>query len=99
AEQWQQGGPEELMRAYYRHARAVYRAGTRALEDREASSSGLFSQFRDWRSRVANADFSVHRERAHFRAPQRIDVDPQLVLGLFEFTARHGIRPSFEAEQ
>jgi [protein-PII] uridylyltransferase len=99
AEQWQQGGPEALMRMYYRQARAVFRAAVRALEHEEASSSRLFAQFRDWRSRVANADFSVHHERAHFRAPQKIDLEPAIVLSLFEFTARHGIRPSQEAEQ
>ncbi len=68
------------MREYYRHARAVYRAAIRRLEISEAQSSSLFAQFRDWRSRLANADFSVHRERAHFRAPQRLDVEPELVL-------------------
>jgi len=98
-EQWQRADPAHWMRDYYRHARAVYRAATRELENNEAQTSSLFSQFRDWRSRVANADFAVHRERAHFRAPQRIDVEPELVLRLFEFVARHGIRPSFEAEQ
>jgi UTP:GlnB (protein PII) uridylyltransferase len=48
---------------------------------------------------VANADFTVHRERIHFRAPQRLEVEPELVLSLFEFVARHGIRLSAEAEQ
>ncbi len=98
-EQWQQPDPARWMRDYYRHARTVFRAATRELENNEAQSSSLFSQFRDWRSRVSNADFSVHRERAHFRSPQRIDVEPELVLRLFEFVARHGIRPSPEAEQ
>jgi [protein-PII] uridylyltransferase len=87
------------MRQYYRHARVVYRAATRALDASEAQSSNLFAQFRDWRTRLANADFSVHRERAHFRAPQQLDSDPLLALRLFEFVARHGIRPSLEAEQ
>jgi [protein-PII] uridylyltransferase len=95
----QHADPARWMRDYYRHARAVYRTAARELENNEAENSSLFSQFRDWRSRVSNADFSVHRERAHFRAPQRIDVEPELVLRLFEFVARHGIRPSFEAEQ
>lgn len=99
SEQWRHADPAHWMRDYYRHARAVYRAAAREREDHEAQSSSLFSQFRDWRSRVSNADFSVHRERAHFRAPQRIDVEPELVLRLFEFVARHGIRPSSEAEQ
>jgi [protein-PII] uridylyltransferase len=50
-------------------------------------------QFRDWRSRLGNADFSVHRERVHVRAPQSLDADPGVVLRLFEFVARHGMRP------
>ena len=99
AEQWRIGDPADWMREYYRHARAIYRAALRQLETNEAQSSSLFAQFRDWRSRLANADFSVHRERAHFRLPQGMDADPELVLRLFEFVARHGIRPSLEAEQ
>ena len=99
AEQWRMGDPAEWMREYYRHARAVYRAAMRQLETSEAQSSSLFMQFRDWRSRLANADFSVHRERAHFRAPQGLDAGPEPVLRFFEFVARHGVRPSFEAEQ
>lgn len=99
AEQWQIGDPADWMREYYRHARAIYRAAIRELEYNEAQSSSLFAQFRDWRSRLANADFSVHRERAHLRSPQALDTNPELVLRLFEFVARHGIRVSFEAEQ
>jgi [protein-PII] uridylyltransferase len=99
AEEWQMGDPAQWMREYYRHARAIYRAAIRQLESDEAQSSSLFAQFRDWRSRLANADFSVHRERAHFRSPQGLDRDPELVLRFFEFMARHGIRASFEAEQ
>jgi [protein-PII] uridylyltransferase len=87
------------MRDYYRHARAVYRAATRALESNEAESSSLFAMFRDRRSRVSNADFSVLRDRVHFRTPQRLDVEPGAVLDFFEFVARHGARPSYEAEQ
>jgi [protein-PII] uridylyltransferase len=99
AEQWQMGNAALWVREYYRHARAIYRAAIRQLETNEAQSSNLFAQFRDWRSRLANADFSVHRERAHFRLPQALDADPEVVLRFFEFVARHGIRASFEAEQ
>jgi [protein-PII] uridylyltransferase len=99
AAQWHMGDAAQWMREYYRHARAVYRAAIRSLEASEAQSSSLFSQFRDWRSRLANVDFSVHRERAHFRSPQGIEADPQVILRFFEFVARHGIRASFEAEQ
>ncbi len=99
AEQWREGDTAELMREYYRYSRTIYRAAIHSLEANEAQSSALFAQFRDWRARVSNAEFSVHRERAHFRAPQQLEVEPELVLRLFEFVARHGIRLSFEAEQ
>jgi [protein-PII] uridylyltransferase len=99
AEHWHLPGAAQWMREYYRHSRAIYRAAIRALEAGEAQASSLFSQFRDFRSRVSNADFSVLRERVHFRAPQRLDVEPELALRLFEFVARHDVRLSSEAEQ
>jgi len=96
ADQWGEGGAAEWMREYYRHSRTIYRAATRELESLEAQTSGLFAQFRDWRSRLGNADIGVRRERAHFREPQLLEADPDLALRLFEFVARHGIRPSLE---
>jgi [protein-PII] uridylyltransferase len=99
AEHWHLPGAAQWMREYYRHSRAIYRAAVRALETGEGQTSSLFAQFRDFRSRVSNAEFSVHRERVHFRAPQRLDVEPELALRLFEFVARHGVRLSSEAEQ
>jgi [protein-PII] uridylyltransferase len=98
ADQWKQSDPAQWMRQYYRHSRAIFRAALRQLEAHEAQSSSLFAQFRDWRSRLANTDFSVHRDRAHFRSPQQLDVDPELVLRMFEFVARHGVALSAEAE-
>ena len=99
ADHWGQNDPAQWMRQYYRHSRAIFRAALRQLEAHEAQSSSLLAQFRDWRSRLANADFSVHRDRAHFRSPQHLEVDPALVLGIFEFAARHGVALSAEAEQ
>jgi len=87
------------MRDYFRHTRAVYRAGIRQLDLTEAQNSGLFASFRDWRSRLGNAEFSVHRERVHLREPQSLDAEPAVLLRLFEFVARHGMRPSADAEQ
>ncbi len=85
------------MREYYRHARAVNRAAMRSLELWDAQSSALFAQFVGWRSRLSNSEFSVHRERVHFRSPQQLEGDPEVVLRLFEFVARHGIALSAEA--
>jgi [protein-PII] uridylyltransferase len=99
ADQWQHSDPAQWMRQYYRHSRTIFRAALRQLEAHEAQSSSLLAQFRDWRSRLANADFSVHRDRAHFRSPQHLELDPELVLRMFEFVARHGVALSAEAEQ
>lgn len=104
AQEWvaEQVGVEEpttLMRDYFRNARAVHRSAMRILETEEARTSSLFSQFRDRRSRVSNADFTVARERVYFRAPQQIEGDPELLLRLMQFVARHGVRLSVEAEQ
>ncbi|MBZ5586895.1 MAG: bifunctional uridylyltransferase/uridylyl-removing protein, partial [Acidobacteriia bacterium] len=96
AEQWDSGDAARWMRAYYRHARAIYRAAARELDALEARSSGLFAQFTGWRSRLGNTEIGVHRERASLREPQRLEHDPELVLRLYEFVARHGIPPSAE---
>ncbi|MGA3015707.1 MAG: hypothetical protein ABSF62_01215 [Bryobacteraceae bacterium] len=87
------------MREYYRQARAVFRAAAGRLENAEAQSSGLFAQFRDWRSRLSNTDFAVHRERVHFRSQREMEQRPELVLEMFEFAGRHELKPSAEAAQ
>jgi [protein-PII] uridylyltransferase len=88
----------QWMAEYFRTARTVHRSAARRLETSEAQGSSLFAQFRDRRSRLSNADFTVVRERVHFRVPQKLDADPELPLRLFDFVARHGIRLSMEAE-
>ena len=88
------------MREYYRHARDIHRCAKQQMEASEQiSEGGLTQQFREWRSRLSNADFTVSRDRVFFRSPQQIASDPALVLRLFEFVARHGIRLSLEAER
>src|SRR5258705_5610755 len=99
AEQWHHPDAAHWMRDYYRHARSVHRAATRALEAGEVEASSLFSQLRDWRSRLGNAEFSVHRERIHLRQPQRLAVEPELALRLYALVARHCIPPSDESDQ
>ncbi len=89
--------PDALMRAYYHHARQVYRAALRSIERHEGPTSGLLSAFRDLRTRVSNADFTVSRDRVFFRAA-RGATDVALELRLFEFLGRHGLTLSPEAE-
>jgi [protein-PII] uridylyltransferase len=98
-EHWQAPGVAEWMRDYFRHARDIYRAAVRELESAEAQHSSLLTQFRDWRTRLSNADFTVSRERVHLRVPHGLESEPDLALRLFRFVARHGIKPSAETEQ
>lgn len=92
--------PAAWMREYYRHARNIHRRAKQQMEAGEQmSEGGLTRQFREWRSRLSNADFTVSRERLFLRTPQQIASDPALVLRLFEFVARHGIRLSLETER
>ena len=47
------------MREYFRNARVIDSEARRALDSTEKSESSLLHQFRDWRSRLSNADFTV----------------------------------------
>lgn len=91
--------PAAWMRHYYLRAREVHRAALREIDLAEEQASNLLVQFRRWRSRVANADFSVMRERVYFRAPQQLEYDPGLALKLFEFVGRHGLPLAQETER
>ena len=57
------------------------------------------AQFRDWRSRLSNADFTVSHERVYLRTPAQLENDPAMALRLFEFVARHGIPLAAETER
>ncbi|MGE5645187.1 MAG: [protein-PII] uridylyltransferase [Acidobacteriota bacterium] len=91
--------PAGWMRRYFGHAREISRAAHRAIESVDEQASSLLLQFRDWRSRVSNAEFYVSRERVYLRAPQRLDYDSSLALRLFEFVGRHGIDLALETER
>jgi [protein-PII] uridylyltransferase len=91
--------PADWMRRYYRHAREIAHAALRTIEAVDEQASSLLLQFRDWRSRVSNAEFYVSRERVYFRAPNRLELDPALVLRLFVFVAHHGLRLALETER
>ena len=86
--------PDELMREYYRCARAIYRAAGRAIEKHEGPASGLLDTFRDWRTRLSNSDFTVSRDRVFLRGTP----DVAAMTRVFPFIARHGIRLAGDAE-
>src|SRR5947199_2368806 len=47
------------MRTYFRHARALHHECLRLLESVPAARSSLYRTYKNWRSRLAHADFSV----------------------------------------
>jgi len=89
----------EFMREYFRNARVVYNEARRTLDLSERSESSLAVHFRDWRTRLSNADFTVSNERILLRNPARLKSDPAILLRLFEFVARHGIALSADTER
>ncbi len=91
--------PEELMRDYYRHARAIYRYASRMMEAAESThDKGLLEHFRNWRGRLSNSDFTVSRDQVLARSPQQLRSDLALVLRLFAFTGRHGLSLAADTE-
>jgi len=91
--------PAAYMREYFRNARIVYSEARRAIDLTGKNESSLLVQFRDWRSRLSNSDFTVSNERVLLRMPSQLESDPAIVLRLFEFIARHGIPPAAETER
>lgn len=91
--------PARWMQTYFRHARSIDRLTSRLLDDARPARASLYAIFQDWKSRASNADFSVLRGRIYPRQPAAVFDDPGLLLGLFEFVARHGLEPSREAER
>ena len=89
----------EFMREYFRHAWVVFNEARRALVMLEKGESTLVGNFRDWRSRLSNSEFTVSRERIFLRTPAQLDTDPAVVLRLLEFIGRHGIAPAPETER
>lgn len=91
--------PADWMRGYYRHARDIARAANRALDQVESANTGLLAQFRDWRGRLSNAEFTVSRERVYMRDPQRLESDPGVVMRLMIFLSRHRLAPAPDTER
>ncbi len=90
--------PADWMRSYYRHASFIMRAAVAELESAEAQDRGLLSSFRDWRSRLSNAEFTVSRDLVFLRNPRELETDPDIPLRLFLFAARHGVPLARETE-
>ncbi len=91
--------PGEMMRNYFRHARGVFSSASEILDAVEESQPSLVRQFRDWRSRLSNSEFTVSRDRVYLRSSSLLSMDPEAVWRLLEFSGRHGVPASKELEQ
>ncbi len=91
--------PATFMREYFRNARVIATEARRAVDLIERSESSLAVQFRDWRTRLSNADFTVSNERVLLRSPATLEADPEVFFRLFEFVARHGVPLAAETER
>jgi [protein-PII] uridylyltransferase len=89
----------QWMREYFRHAAAIFNHARWALGALEKTESTLVGNFRDWRSRLSNSEFTVSRERIFLRSPAQLESDPGVLLRLLEFIGRHGISPAPETER
>jgi len=91
--------PGDWMRLYYRNARHVFHSALKALEFADLKASPLVHQFRDWRGRLSNSEFTVSQERVLLRNPAATMNSAQGVLDLFTFVARHGLHLSWDTHR
>jgi len=89
----------DCMRRYFQCARTIFNEARRAMEEVERSQSSLLENFREYRSRLSNQEFTVAREHLLLRNPSQLAADPLLVLRMLEFIGRHGVPPSPETER
>jgi [protein-PII] uridylyltransferase len=91
--------PADWMRIYFRQARAIGQLTAQLIDETAPARTGLYALYKDWRSRLSNADFSVVRGYIFARDPTALTNDPLLSFRLFEMAARHGLPLSRETEK
>jgi [protein-PII] uridylyltransferase len=84
---------------YFESARTIFNEVRRAMDGADKSQSSLLENFREYRSRLSNQEFTVSRERLLLRTPAQLSSDPALVFRMVEFIGRHGVLPAAETER
>ncbi len=93
------GNASGWMKEYFERAGLIFKEARRALEGSEKSQSSLLDNFRDWRARLSNSEFTVSREHILLRDPAQAESDPSVLFRLLEFIGRHNLRVSAETER
>ncbi len=88
----------EWMRLYFRHARTIHRAARQSLEHVQRGRLSLYTRVRSWKSRAPDEEFPVIDGQVSLQDGGAAR-DPEVVLRLFTFMARHGSKLSFETER
>ena len=87
------------VREYFECARTIFNEARRRMEGAEKSRGSLLENFREYRSRLSNQEFTVSRDRLLLRNPSQLASDLSLVFRLLEFVGRHGVVPAAETER
>ncbi len=87
----------DWMRIYFGNARNIYRVCFKLLQETPASRPSLQSQFQSLQSRLSNAEFSVVDGMIFVQQPDALR-DPDALLRMFRFLARHGLTLSSTTE-
>src|ERR1700686_3437822 len=88
--------PNDWMRVYFRHARAIHRLAV--LLDEVPQAKLLWTRvFGKRKSRLSNADFTVVDGRVSLREAASVE-DPAILFKLFELIARHDVKLTAETE-
>jgi [protein-PII] uridylyltransferase len=88
----------EWMRLYFRNAKAIFRNTTQLLDQSASARTSLIRSFRHWRAGASHEEFSVVDRRVYIQQSAGAR-DPEVVLRLFTFMARHGVKLAMETER
>ncbi len=94
-----EGGAAEWMRDFYRSARVIHRLALRMIDELGVQRNSLFAILRDRSSKLSNQDFSVAHGRVFLRYSQALEREPETLLRLFRFVARHGLPLALKTER
>jgi [protein-PII] uridylyltransferase len=86
------------MRLYFRNAKAIFRNTTQLLDQSASTRTSLIRSFRHWRAGSSHDEFSVVDRRVYIQQSAGAR-DPDVVLRLFTFMARHGVKLAMETER
>jgi [protein-PII] uridylyltransferase len=87
----------DWMRTYFGNARSISRVCEKLLKENPATGTSMFGQFQRLQARLSNPEFSVVDGMIFVQQPDALR-DPDAMLRMFRFQARHGLTLSSTTE-